>query len=332
MTTLGVPASNVLDGQSPLSIPEKLDRFLGPTFFFLAAIFLVLAAGVIHRLGHSGASELELAVMYWGLLICWPLLAAEGFIRFLFCHRPATGLARRAATFVGVCFFPPLRLCGRSSADPARIWLPFLGWTAVDHHLRCRLERLFSVPMLIIAVLMVPLLVAEHFWLDQVRRQFVLLLLLDIGTALVWLAFALEFIVMVSLAESVTAYCLQNWLNLAVVCLPLVDFLPLLRLLRLSRLMELEQIARFSRLYRLRGLLTRSWRAILLLEMIQRLLGNYPERHLKHLRRRLAMREEEISDLRQEIAEIEKLLANDVKSISEHVPSHRPSAEPGRGA
>src|SRR5262249_61667669 len=84
-------------------------------------------------------------------------------------------------------------------------------------------------------------------------------LTLDIGTAVIWLAFALEFLVMASLAEDRINYCLCHWLDLAVVVLPLIDFLPILRLLRLRRLFEGQQVSRLGRLYRLEGLLGR-WR------------------------------------------------------------------------
>src|SRR5262249_28880590 len=131
---------------------------------------------------------------------------------------------------------------------------------------------------------------------------------LDIGTSVIWLAFALEFLVLVSVAESKPRYCLKHWMDLAVVLLPLVDFLPLLRLLRLTRLMELQQV---GRLYRLRSLIGRIWRAVLAFEAIRLLFGYTREQKLKRLKDTLAARQAEIDALGQEIAELEDLLAKE---------------------
>lgn len=125
------------------------------------------------------------------------------------------------------------------------------------------------------------------------------------------MAFAIEFILKCSVAEKKIAYCIQNWMDLAVVVLPLIDFLPILRAWRLGGLLRLNQLNRMSRLYRLRGLLMKAWRAILLLEMIHRLLGNYQERRLNKLRDLIAAKEIELEELRLEKAELEQALQKD---------------------
>jgi voltage-gated potassium channel len=230
-------------------------------------------------------------------------------------------LVERLAAFLAVCLVPAFRMGGRAYADPRRMWLPGLGWTTVDHHLQSRLERLISVPMMIMALMVLPFLAIEYFWLAPVRANFVLSLVLDIGTSVIWLAFALEFIVMVSVTDDKPRYCLHNFMNLAVVFLPVVEFLPLLRLARLAGLLEAQQIGRVARLFRLRGLLARMWRAILLLEMIQRLFGKYRQRRLARLKKLLALRQEEIEDLRQEIDELEReltVVADSNRSLRSH--------------
>jgi len=288
---------------------ERLDQLLGPAFFFLSVAFLILSAGVIHRLGHGGLTAFEAAVLFWSTLLTWPLFILEGLLRMAVCRRPGSPWWHRPAAFLLVCAFPPLRLGGRAYADPGKIWLPSWGWITVDYHSRCRLERVLSVPMMVTALGVLPFLVMEYFWLPQVRASFGLSLALDIGTSVIWLAFSLEFIVMVSVADDRIRYCSQNWMNLAVVALPLVDFLPLLRLARLAGLLEAQKLSRLSRLFRLRGLLSRIWRAMLLLEMVQLLFGRYRERRLGRLKQLLANREEEIIDLRKEIAELEATLS-----------------------
>jgi hypothetical protein len=183
---------------------------------------------------------------------------------------PRIFLVAAAGGFPRRLFVPAVSSGGRAYADPETIWLPGLGWSRVDRDLRTRFERFFSVPMIVIALLVLPFLAMEYFWLETVRAHFGLSLLLDIGTSVIWLAFALEVIVMVSVADKKVRYCLTNWIDLAVVFLPLVDFMPLLRLLRLAGLVELGQVSRLGRLYRLRCLLFKLWRTVLLLEIMQR--------------------------------------------------------------
>jgi voltage-gated potassium channel len=306
MSIISLPAADPTGPSTPApAAAEILDRRLARAFFYLAFVVLVLAAGVIHRLSHGDLTAFETAVIFWGLVLLWPIFVLEGVLRLIVCRRPAMRWWQRLAVFLGVCLFPPFRLGARAYVDSGKIWLPGLGWTVVDRHLRTRLERFFSVPMVIVALLVLPFLAMEYFWLESVRAHFGLSLLLDIGTAVIWLAFALEFIVMVSVADDKGRYCLHNWMDLAVVFLPLVDFLPILRLVRLTGLLELQQVSRLGRLYRLRSLLAKVWRTILLLELVERLWGNYRARRLKRLKALLAVREAEITDLHREIAELE---------------------------
>jgi voltage-gated potassium channel len=290
---------------------ENLDRLLGPAMFFLAVAALILAAGVLHRLSQGSLTPFEREVLFWGLAICWPLFVMEALVRLAISHRPETALGRRLGGFVVMCVFPPLRLGARAYADADCLWLPGLGWTRVDHHLRSRLERFFSAPMVAIALLVLPFLAMEYFWLETVRADFLLSLVLDIGTSVIWLAFALELIVMASVADSKTDYCLHHWMDVAVVCLPLVDFLPILRLFRLTGLLEFQQVSRLGRLYRLRSLLAKIWRAMLLMEMVHRLFGNYREKRLARLKKLLRDREDEIIEIRQQIATLEMTTTQD---------------------
>ena len=306
MSIVGLPIVNGAarrSGRAP--VVDWLDHHFTRPMFYLSAAVLVLIAGLIHRLGHGDLTGFEKAAIFWGLLLLWPIFILESFLRLVACRRPGTSWWRRLAVFLAVCLFPPFRLGGRSYADDTTIWFPRLGWIKVDRNLRTSLERFFSVPMIVIALLVLPFLAMEYFWLETVRADFGLSLLLDIGTSVIWLAFALEVIVMVSVADKKVRYCLTNWMDLAVVFLPLVDFMPLLRLLRLTRVVELGQISRLGRLYRLRGLLFKLWRTVLLLEIMQRFLGHYREKRLRRLQELLADRHEEIAALNKEIAELQ---------------------------
>ena len=163
--------------------------------------------------------------------------------------------------------------------------------------------------MIFFALMVLPLFVLEYYWADQVHAQPILALILDIGTSVIWLAFSIELIVMVAVADHPIVYCLRHWIDVAIVLLPVIDFLPLLRVLRLGRVLRLEQLLRWGRLYRLKALATRGWRALFLLQIAQRLTRRSPAQRLSRLRELLQAKEEEMADLRQEIAELEASIA-----------------------
>jgi voltage-gated potassium channel len=292
-----------------LSRAERYDRWLSPLMFWLGLAFLALAAGVLHRFEEeSTASALEYEVVFWGMLLIWPFFIAEGLLRLFFCVRPDR-IARRLLLLALLVLAPPLRMGCRSYADVTRTWLPILGWCSADRHLRRRLEHFFSVPMMIIAFLVLPVLAMEYFWKEWVLAHFGAKLFLDVASSVIWMAFASEFILMVAVAPKKLRYVLQNWMDLAIVILPVLDFMPLLRLFRLTRVLELKQLTRLSRLYRMRGLMLKMWRAILLLDIMYRLLGNQKQKRLLRLKELLIAKEEELLDLKKEIAELERELA-----------------------
>jgi voltage-gated potassium channel len=193
-----------------------------------------------------------------------------------------------------------------SQVRPNHIWLPRLGWREINHDLRRMLERVFSVPMILFALLVLPLFALEYWQGDKLREHPVLALWFDIGTSAIWLAFAIELIVMVSVSERPWRYCLLHWIDVVIVLLPAVELLPLLRLLRLGRLLRMEHLLRWGRLARFQALVSHVWRAFLLLQIVQRLTGYSLERQMKRRQELLQAKEEEVADLRREIHELEE--------------------------
>lgn len=294
--SLGVPSNR-------RSVSDRLAAVI----FLLALAFLVTLAGLLHRFPRLRWDEPEAIWILGGLAILWLILFVDTAIRFRLRRGPVTW--KELAGVTACSLVPALRLACRSSDRPNQIWLPVLGWRNIDGHQRRTLERFFSVPMIAFALMVLPLFVLEYYWAEQVHAQPVLALVLDIGTSLIWLAFTIELIIMVAVADRPILYCLRHWIDLAIVLLPLVDALPLLRLLRLGRVLRLEQLLRWGRLYRLKALATRGWRALFLLQIAQRLTARSPARRLQQLRELLQAKEEELADLRQEIAELEANIA-----------------------
>jgi hypothetical protein len=241
----------------------------------------------------------------------WVLFVLEFIVRFLVRDRSQPFWRTHYVGLVG-CVCPPLRLCARHPDMDGKIWLPWLHWRKPNASLRNRLERLFSVPMILIALAILPVLLIEFGMRQQVMTHRWLQLVLHVSLGVIWFAFAAEFIVMFSVADKKLRYCKQHWLDIAIILLPFISFLRSLRIVRatrVARLARVEQLVRMSRLYRLRGLAMRALRAMLLLKLLNRLFRVPPDKQLRQLREELREREADVRFLKHQIAELERSIA-----------------------
>lgn len=260
--------------------------------------------------------QFEQTAFSWGtvcgvaLLLLWPVFVAEQIVRLLRCR---SLLTYRAAYPFGwlICFLPPLRMCERQRDRDGQLWLPWGGWQVIDRQLQRELERHFSVPMILIALLILPVLGLQFYFRERIFDYPVLRLALHIGTGVIWFAFTVEFIVMVSVADKKLRYCRQHWLDLIIILLPLVSFLRTLRIIRATRLVrvtKLQKLTRLVRVYRLRGVMMRTLRALMLLEVIHRLIPVNPAKRLARLEEEAESKELELAELREEIAQLRSQL------------------------
>lgn len=256
---------------------------------------------------------------FFVLIALWPLFPLEIVIQYALRTRTERFWRSRYQTlFVMLC--PPLRLCWRNLDRDGKVWLPGAGWREVTEDLRLELERAFSIPMVIIALMILPVLLIENFMTGVMTTHLWLRVLLHVGTGVIWLAFAVEFIVMVSVARKKLVYCKEHWLDLAIIVLPLLSFLRSLRIvraMRLAKFAKLKQLQSMSRLYRLRGLAMRGFRALLLLDVLNRMLFVTPEKKLRALRLELEEKELEITQLQKVIDELEQQIAETRKEEGE---------------
>jgi hypothetical protein len=283
------------------------DRLAGP-MFLLAVLFLVVLAGLIHRYPHLDSTSLEAYLIEGALGVLWLVFLIEAGLRFRLRDRGRPVWKALTAT-TACCLLPPLRMGCRGLSRPNHIWLPILGWQEINNRLRLTLERFFSVPMILFALLVLPLFVLEFLEAERIRAEPLLALGFDIGTSVIWLAFAVELILMVAVSDRPWRYCFYHWIDVAIVLLPAVEMLPLLRVLRLGRVLRLEHVLRWGRLARMQALVAHGWRALLLLQIVQRLTGRSLERQLKRLRELLQAKEEEMADLHREIQILEDRIA-----------------------
>ena len=251
------------------------------------------------------------SIVIAGMLIVWPIVILESI--FHWCTRP-WDRAHSKAHWFGLlhCICPALRMCGRFPEMHGRMWLPGLGWRRPNRHLRQRLERLFSVPMIVIALMIMPVLIIEFFLKAQVAQYSWLRFALHVGTGVIWFAFAAEFILMVSVSNKKLAYCKKHWIDIAIILLPLFSFLRSLRAMRatrLSSLLRVPQVGKMARIYRMRGTAVKAVQALVLLEVFQKWLGANEEKKLDKLRRQLKEVESEGKVLRRQIAKLEAAVA-----------------------
>lgn len=125
-----------------------------------------------------------------------------------------------------------------------RVILPFYGFLldADDDHRR-RVDRFFQAPMLILSLLVLPILVAQYYFITHLSHPW-LSIGLEAAFFVIAFAFLVEFAIKVTIAQSRARYCLVNWLDLVII------LLPFLRPLRIARA---AQVIRLSRAYTLRG-------------------------------------------------------------------------------
>lgn len=136
--------------------------------------------------------------------------------------------------------------------------------------LRSRVYTIFSdTVMIALALLIIPVIIALNF-LPLTPFQHSLIITID---WLIWIAFFLEFILKLIVAEKRIKWLTDNWfdsiVSIVVILSPILEnmssifyFAPSLRLARLSRLTRLTRLLRFFRLFALIGKVKNSWSKI----------------------------------------------------------------------
>jgi voltage-gated potassium channel len=277
------------------------------SLFFLAMIALLITAQMsLEPIGATGETAGAAAIdrvlqavqsaALILLLAIWPVFIAEQLL-----DKSSRSRARRLV----VCLVPPLRMAVISPEHNGSIWLPRLGWQQPGRALSRQLERALSKPMLVVALLILPVLLVEFGMGQLVAETPALRLLLHVATGLIWLAFTAEFIVMMGATDRKLRYVKSHWIDLAIIILPLISFLRGIRVLRIARIARLQQVAKMTRVYRMRGLLMKTMRALMLLEVVHRLLGGNSQRKLAQLKLQYQEQLEDLQELKAEIDSLE---------------------------
>jgi hypothetical protein len=206
-----------------------------------------------------------------------------------------------------VSALPPFRIGYSTFQSPGRIWLPRLGWRDKGRELAEEIDRLSLIPMLVIALMILPLLGIEFLLRDRIGEMPVMSMLLDVSAAFIWFAFALEFIVMLSVVDDKIGYCKKNWLNILIIILPLIAFL---RGIQVVRAFRVARAGKLLRVYRMRSLLIRVAQALMAISAIERLLNRDPEKHLRKLEGLCEEKERELAALRAKMEEVRQRIGS----------------------
>lgn len=287
------------------------DERTGPEMFWLSLFSLILLAGIFHL--HERREHLPI---FHGCLL--------GFLGLYPAYWIDCYWARRLRSRDGgyhwlYAMFPPLRLGAKDHETNRLIWLPVFGWRITDFELERRVQRALRVPMIVMALLIIPLLATEYFCAFRIGNDHLLAALTAAASAIIWAAFTAEFVVMAAISRSKIDYCKQHFLELLIILLPLLGFLGSIQL---GRELRINQITKAANLYRLRGLLNRTWQALTMFQFVDRILSGPPQKHLHRLKIQLEVKEDEIDQLRNRIRMIEsKLRKRELKSLTVERPS-----------
>lgn len=278
-----------------------------PSMFWVPFVFLVTLAVL---LPHGGGEGLLLKdhplfhpVIPRFLLVIWALIVGEALWGWWHASDRANAWKRTLL----VVFLPPFRMVFAPGRPNERVWLPRYGWREVSASSVVEMEQRTAIPMLIATALIVPVLLVDFGFPRAVEGSPPLQVGLALLMSFIWFSFALEFVVMVSLAPKKLAYCKKHWINLVIIILPLIAFL---RSLQLFRFLRLARAGKLAKVYRLRGLLTRSLKIALAFNLIERMLAMNPERYSASLEEKIAEKEEELAELRATLARVQEAAAD----------------------
>lgn len=260
---------------------------------FLVLLGLLLPHGEVTEWVHS-----EVFAQSWlfeGLRFLWWFIFAESVLG-LSVAKDAWSSRLQRLLLIGLV--PPLRMTLATAVRNGRIWVSGLGWLRRSLKTSMHVERRLAVPMIAITLLVIPVLVCEFFFEEQVGRSPILSISLHLMTCVVWLGFTLEFMWMTAATTQPMRYVTRHWIHLLIILLPM---LALLRFLRAFQFVRLLRAGKMLRMYRLRGLSMRLWRAALLFNVIENIIRRRPEAYKQSLQRRAQELQRELNEVQQKL-------------------------------
>lgn len=296
---------------------NELDRMLAVPMFYVALLFLLITGFLLHTDPGSLVEEVDhyspvlrrnLAI---GLILLYLAVVGETIAHWV----TGSKVMWQHALYLVVPF---MRICPRDHIDGTHAWVVGLGWRRTTERFEQYMGRMFSGPMILIALLVLPVVGAEWIWREKILENATWRLAIQTATGFIWMAFVFEFVIMVTVVEKKFRYCKKNWIDLAIIILPFIAFL---RAARLGRLMKLQQLSRTAKIYRMRGLALRTWRAVVTLDVISTLLRRDSSYRIDKLGDQIRDKEQEIRLLQNEL---ERVREKDIRKKEAAAATDRP--------
>ena len=258
-------------------------------------------------LTHSAAiGLLVLAVPFW----------VEAAARLIWIERGPPGTCgvprptrRRVMHLIACALVPPLRPGLSPASMPGRAWLPIFGWRVASRPLSRRVQKAFSIPMIGIGLLILPVLGIELALGDFVHSHAGLALGLDVATRIIWFAFALEFLVMLAVTPRKLEYATRHWVDLVIILLPFAAFLRSFQVIRAGQLLKAQKMTKLAQTYRLRGLAVKLLQAVLMLRVLETMSDGMAKKRIDKIRETMRRRREEMAELEVELVDLRSGLA-----------------------
>jgi len=298
---------------------QKIETLLATAMFFLAILFLAVAAVLVQYLQTDFSLKVlpYLDEMFHFLFGLWFVFLAERLIFIIFCsHNRWNSL-----TFsLFILLFPPLRLAVRRCDVKPAIWI-YPQWYRVEPILLEELESWFLYVSLSVSLLILPFWIIEIFYAEMLYENLLLHHIVNLGNALIWGIFVAEFILEFSITPKRGEYLVKHWLELFIIILPMLILVRLMQLGYLVSLLgwgnlaelqvfKLAKLRQMLSLYRARVVFNRMLRILTLIDLFQRWQQRRnPQKYLLHLQEKLAEHQEQIIEIQRKIEETQRLIA-----------------------
>lgn len=272
---------------SQLQIFEN--RF-APLMFWFSIVMLMLMGFIIMFSFSPQARELITPLVLWQATLLYGILMLVPLVELIYVihlkNKEGLKIPKKHIVFRAIAIpLMPLRMGARRLSDSEWLWIPFWHWSKCNDILLEELKRKFSMPMIAIALLIIPILFID---LNKTAGEQVaarvpnIKLYLEAVQAFIWVAFTFEFILMFSVTREKLDYCKRNWIDLFIILLPLVSFLRTFRAIQ-----GIARVNQVARAYRFKGVITKVREALVLADMVQRIMYPNPEAQLRALQKKI---------------------------------------------
>ena len=269
---------------------QTFENRFAPLMFWFSILMLMLMGFIIMFSFSPQARELVTPFVLWQSTLLYGILMAVPLAELIYViylkNKEGIKVSIKQLIFRTVAIpLMPLRMGARRLSDSDWLWIPFWKWSKCNDILLEELKRKFSMPMIGIALLIIPILFIDLNKTvgEQVAARVPdISLYLEAVQAFIWVAFTFEFILMFSVTKDKLDYCKTNWIDLFIILLPLVSFLRTFRAIQ-----GLARVNQVARAYRFKGVITKVREALVLADMVQRVMYPNPETQLRALQKKI---------------------------------------------